>query len=251
VPVNQLFGVSSGLGMSFITFDWTQIMWIGSPLMIPWWAEVHIFTGFVLFYWILTPILYYTNVSLFTRISSEMCIDLIYIVDLATLALPYHRKRTVRPLRPAVQRDTRVEAGRHLQPHCLCRILSPLPPRSVCHDIPLGVHAYDVCHRTHTLVPRAEPLKRDQADQSGAGRHSRQTHEELPGGPRLVVSPCLCVVFLLHYYCGGGVAHGGSGMGDVVSGVASVRICASVWVYFRYDWGRGESGLWLFCLVLM
>ncbi|KDR75502.1 hypothetical protein GALMADRAFT_140147 [Galerina marginata CBS 339.88] len=61
VPVNQLFGVRSGLGMSVLTFDWTQISWIGSPLMVPWWAEVHIFFGFVLFYWILTPILYYTN----------------------------------------------------------------------------------------------------------------------------------------------------------------------------------------------
>jgi OPT family oligopeptide transporter len=63
VVLNQLFGVATGLGMSFITFDWSEISWIGSPLMVPWWAEVHIFTGFVVFYWILTPILYYTNVS--------------------------------------------------------------------------------------------------------------------------------------------------------------------------------------------
>ncbi|KAF7296401.1 hypothetical protein HMN09_01110400 [Mycena chlorophos] len=61
IPVNQLFGVSSGLGMGIITFDWTQISWIGSPLMIPWWAQVHIFTGLVLFFWILLPALYYTN----------------------------------------------------------------------------------------------------------------------------------------------------------------------------------------------
>ncbi|KAK0483128.1 OPT oligopeptide transporter protein-domain-containing protein [Armillaria luteobubalina] len=61
VPVNQLFGVYSGLGMSILTFDWTQISWIGSPLMVPWWAQVHVAVGFVVFYWILTPILYYTN----------------------------------------------------------------------------------------------------------------------------------------------------------------------------------------------
>ncbi|PFH46867.1 hypothetical protein AMATHDRAFT_153607 [Amanita thiersii Skay4041] len=61
VPVNQLFGVHSGLGMSILTFDWSQITWIGSPLMVPWWAQVHIFLGFVVFFWILTPILYYTN----------------------------------------------------------------------------------------------------------------------------------------------------------------------------------------------
>jgi len=33
VVVNQLFGVRSGLGMSVLTFDWTQISWVGSPLM--------------------------------------------------------------------------------------------------------------------------------------------------------------------------------------------------------------------------
>ncbi|KAF9047588.1 OPT oligopeptide transporter protein-domain-containing protein [Panaeolus papilionaceus] len=33
IPVNQLFGVRSGMGMSILTFDWTQISWIGSPLM--------------------------------------------------------------------------------------------------------------------------------------------------------------------------------------------------------------------------
>ncbi|EKM81282.1 hypothetical protein AGABI1DRAFT_119764 [Agaricus bisporus var. burnettii JB137-S8] len=61
VPVNQLFGIRSGLGMSVLTFDWSQISWIGSPLMVPWWAEVHVFLGFVLFYWIMTPALYYSN----------------------------------------------------------------------------------------------------------------------------------------------------------------------------------------------
>ncbi|KAK9895729.1 putative oligopeptide transporter [Cystobasidium minutum MCA 4210] len=59
--VNQLFGVTTGLGMSVITFDWSQITWISSPLIIPWWAEVNIFVGFVLLYWIVVPILYYTN----------------------------------------------------------------------------------------------------------------------------------------------------------------------------------------------
>ncbi|KAF8700923.1 hypothetical protein AX14_000602 [Amanita brunnescens Koide BX004] len=61
VTVNQLFGVHSGLGMSFFTFDWTQITWIGGPLIVPWWAQMQIFIGFVLFFWILTPVLYYTN----------------------------------------------------------------------------------------------------------------------------------------------------------------------------------------------
>ncbi|KAH9949501.1 oligopeptide transporter [Amylocystis lapponica] len=62
VVVNQLFGVTSGLGLSFVTFDWTEISWLGSPLMTPWWAQVQLFGGFVLFYWIIGPVLYYTNV---------------------------------------------------------------------------------------------------------------------------------------------------------------------------------------------
>ena len=60
--VNQLFGTVMGLGMSAVSFDWNQISWIGSPLMVPWWAEVHIFIGFVLFWWIILPILYYNDV---------------------------------------------------------------------------------------------------------------------------------------------------------------------------------------------
>ena len=61
--VNQLFGTVSGLGMGFITFDWSQIAYVGSPLMVPWWALVHMFAGFAVMYWIVLPILYYTNVS--------------------------------------------------------------------------------------------------------------------------------------------------------------------------------------------
>ncbi|KII86303.1 hypothetical protein PLICRDRAFT_114715 [Plicaturopsis crispa FD-325 SS-3] len=62
VKLNQLFGYNSGLGMSMITFDWSQIAYIGSPLSTPWWAEANIAIGFVIFFWILAPILYYCNV---------------------------------------------------------------------------------------------------------------------------------------------------------------------------------------------
>jgi OPT family small oligopeptide transporter len=61
IIVNQLFGVTSGLGMSIITFDWAQIAFNGSPLVTPWWTEANVLAGFVFFMWILTPILYYTN----------------------------------------------------------------------------------------------------------------------------------------------------------------------------------------------
>ncbi|KAI0073570.1 OPT superfamily oligopeptide transporter [Panus rudis PR-1116 ss-1] len=59
--INQLFGAYSGLGFSVLTFDWTQITWTSSPLVVPWWAQVHTFAGFVLFYWILAPAMYYSN----------------------------------------------------------------------------------------------------------------------------------------------------------------------------------------------
>lgn len=35
IVVNQLFGYSTGLGMGFLTFDWSMISYIGSPLVVP------------------------------------------------------------------------------------------------------------------------------------------------------------------------------------------------------------------------
>jgi hypothetical protein len=62
VVVNQLFGVATGLGMGVLTFDWSQILVIGNPLNIPWWAQVNVGVSFIIFYWFITPLLYYTNV---------------------------------------------------------------------------------------------------------------------------------------------------------------------------------------------
>ncbi|KAF7291048.1 OPT oligopeptide transporter [Mycena chlorophos] len=59
--VNQLFGVEYGLGMGLLTFDWAQIAYIGSPLATPWWAEANVAGGFIFFFWIITPALYFTN----------------------------------------------------------------------------------------------------------------------------------------------------------------------------------------------
>ncbi|KAJ7193068.1 oligopeptide transporter [Mycena pura] len=61
VVVNQLFGVNTGLAMGSITFDWSQITYIGSPLATPWWAEANIAVGFVFFFWFLTPVIHFTN----------------------------------------------------------------------------------------------------------------------------------------------------------------------------------------------
>ncbi|KAI0963130.1 hypothetical protein AcW1_000298 [Taiwanofungus camphoratus] len=75
--VNALFGYSTGLGMGFLTFDWSMISWIGSPLVSPWWAEANIFAGFVFFIWIVTPIVYFKNAffSKFMPISSTGSYD--------------------------------------------------------------------------------------------------------------------------------------------------------------------------------
>jgi hypothetical protein len=59
VKINQLFGVTHGLGMGVITFDWGQLStFTGSPLVIPWWAAANVGFAVISFYWILLPILY-------------------------------------------------------------------------------------------------------------------------------------------------------------------------------------------------
>ncbi|KIY50217.1 small oligopeptide transporter [Fistulina hepatica ATCC 64428] len=77
IKINQLFGYRSGLGFSIFTFDWNQIAYIGSPLATPWWAEVNVMIGFFIFFWVLTPILYYSNVwfSQYMPISSTSAYD--------------------------------------------------------------------------------------------------------------------------------------------------------------------------------
>ncbi|RPD65159.1 small oligopeptide transporter [Lentinus tigrinus ALCF2SS1-7] len=62
VKVNALFGYHSGMGFSLLSFDWNQIAFIGSPLSTPWWAEANVIVGFLMFYWFLAPLIYFTNV---------------------------------------------------------------------------------------------------------------------------------------------------------------------------------------------
>ncbi|OCK83299.1 OPT-domain-containing protein [Lepidopterella palustris CBS 459.81] len=62
VVVANLFGISSGLGLFPLTFDWSQIAYIGSPLITPFWAALNIVGGLVIVMWIMAPIMYYTNV---------------------------------------------------------------------------------------------------------------------------------------------------------------------------------------------
>lgn len=91
IPVNQMFGYVHGMGMSLITFDWAQIAYIGSPLATPWWAEANIAVGFVFFFWILTPVLHYTNTwnSMYMPISGRGSYD--------NRAKPYDVQKIVNP----------------------------------------------------------------------------------------------------------------------------------------------------------
>lgn len=62
VVVNQLFGQVTGLGMSVLTFDWSQVVYANqSPLLVPFWAGLNVMGSFGFFYWLMCPILYYTN----------------------------------------------------------------------------------------------------------------------------------------------------------------------------------------------
>lgn len=40
-----------------MTFDWSQIAYIGSPLVVPFWAALNIVGGLVLVMWIAAPIM--------------------------------------------------------------------------------------------------------------------------------------------------------------------------------------------------
>ncbi|KAF8258410.1 OPT oligopeptide transporter protein-domain-containing protein [Lactarius quietus] len=78
VKLNQMFGVTHGLAMGVLTFDWGQITaFNGSPLPTPWWAAANNGIAVVFFSWFLVPILYYTNTwySAFLPMVSSQAFD--------------------------------------------------------------------------------------------------------------------------------------------------------------------------------
>ncbi|UKZ47228.1 hypothetical protein TrVGV298_001444 [Trichoderma virens] len=62
VVLANLFGVSSGLGLFPMTFDWAQITYVGSPLLVPFWAAMNVIGGLAIVMWIIAPLFYYSNV---------------------------------------------------------------------------------------------------------------------------------------------------------------------------------------------
>ncbi|CAF1589360.1 unnamed protein product, partial [Didymodactylos carnosus] len=65
ILLSQLTGYS-GFSFGALQFDWWTLTspWL-SPIVVPRWAQINIFTGFVLFAWIIMPSLYYSNVFKF------------------------------------------------------------------------------------------------------------------------------------------------------------------------------------------
>ncbi len=61
IVVNQIFGMQQGLGLSLVTFDWAQIAYNLSPILTPVWAQLNVVAGWIIFFVILPPILYYKN----------------------------------------------------------------------------------------------------------------------------------------------------------------------------------------------
>ncbi|KAI9731982.1 MAG: hypothetical protein M1834_004433 [Cirrosporium novae-zelandiae] len=60
--INQIFGGWTGVSILPITFDWTQVTgYIFSPLISPWHAIANTLIGLVIFFWITTLGLHYSN----------------------------------------------------------------------------------------------------------------------------------------------------------------------------------------------
>ena len=53
------------MSMGILTFDWGQIAYNGSPLATPWWAMANAAFAIVIFYWVITPILYVSHFCYF------------------------------------------------------------------------------------------------------------------------------------------------------------------------------------------
>ncbi|WFD43602.1 hypothetical protein MPSI1_002265 [Malassezia psittaci] len=61
VILNQMLGTQSGLGLLPFTFDWTVISAFVYPLATPWWSLANTLFGFIIFFMIVCPAVYYSN----------------------------------------------------------------------------------------------------------------------------------------------------------------------------------------------
>ncbi|CRK29965.1 hypothetical protein BN1708_005103 [Verticillium longisporum] len=75
--VNQIFGMKSGLGILPVTFDWSQIAYIGSPLVVPTWAILNVLASLIFWIYAVSPAIYYSNTwfSAYLPIQSDSVYD--------------------------------------------------------------------------------------------------------------------------------------------------------------------------------
>jgi len=207
VVVNQLFGSATGLGMGILTFDWSQINWIGSPLVSPWWAEVNIGVGFVLGFWIIVPCLYYTNVSPRFRSSfarkprsnkppsssstSFRPFSSSFSPGLELPIPPHPLQYCLRSVRSTVQLHSSTLTDQGVQRDRIRCLLSRLSHRVFRH----GLHHRDGSHHcslgSHGSLLREDHLGRDQGEPSRGGRCSREVDEIVSRSAKMVSSRAL------------------------------------------------------------
>ncbi|KAF9960325.1 hypothetical protein BGZ72_007266 [Mortierella alpina] len=91
IVLSQLTG-SRGLGIGVVSLDWNTITaFLGSPLITPWWAQVNIGVGFVLFAWVMVPLAYYMNLwdaKLFPILTSKLYTIDGYYYDTLSILTP-------------------------------------------------------------------------------------------------------------------------------------------------------------------
>ncbi|KAG7142639.1 Glutathione transporter 1 like protein [Verticillium longisporum] len=75
--VNQIFGMKRGLGILPVTFDWSQIAYIGSPLVVPTWAILNVLASLIFWIYAVSPAIYYSNTwsSAYLPIQSDSVYD--------------------------------------------------------------------------------------------------------------------------------------------------------------------------------
>lgn len=170
--------------MGVLTFDWSQIAYLGSPLIVPWWAEVNIFCGFALAFWVIAPIMYYTNVS-----SSRSAFPSHPHFSPGPVGLGFRLLADInlpsfRPIWIAVQ-HVRRRRPHHARPerNCLPSLFPLIPTYHLRNHLRSRIHALRRRHRPHCSIPRKKHRPTTATSPSGGSRRSYEAYAELPRGP--------------------------------------------------------------------
>lgn len=110
--VNHIFGYKNGLALFPISFDWTQISTITSPLVPPWWTSLNLAIAYFIFWVVLGTVLLFTNVgqaNFTTPLQFELHTDAHVPAEPQLWLLPSTRVRRVRQVCQFLRRGPRVE----------------------------------------------------------------------------------------------------------------------------------------------